>query len=103
MNEANNPVVVPIENRPGDYLFWCPGCKCGHGFRTQSPGPVWSWDGNVIKPTVSPSIRTIGQIQCHLFVKNGELQFCSDCEHPLAGKTVAMEPIDPTDRSQIEG
>lgn len=27
---------------------------------------------------------------CHLFVRAGQIQFLSDCTHPLAGKTVPM-------------
>jgi hypothetical protein len=29
--------------------------------------------------------------RCHTFVKNGQIEFLSDCTHELAGKTVNME------------
>ena len=28
--------------------------------------------------------------RCHLFVKNGQIEYCSDSTHSLAGKTVPM-------------
>lgn len=31
---------------------------------------------------------------CHSFVKNGQIQFLSDCTHALAGQTVPLEPFD---------
>lgn len=47
-----------------NYSFFCPGCKCGHGFNTEpnkSNGlggtvPVWEYNGNSEKPTIRASI-----------------------------------------------
>jgi hypothetical protein len=83
-----------------EYLFWCPGCKCTHPFEV----PRWTFDGNVEKPTFSPSLRvfythpqTKQQVTtCHLFVKAGMIEYCGDSPHALAGKTVPMEPIPST-------
>lgn len=87
---------------PGDeyWQFWCPGCKCGHHIRTKGrperPGPIWQWNGDAVKPTVTPSIlvrhgNQPGDKRCHLYVEAGQLRFLSDCTHELAGKTVPME------------
>lgn len=72
--------------------FYCPGCECSHGLNTnQNRRPAWIvtfFDG---KPTVSPSILVRHKETCHLFIKDGKIEFLSDCTHKLAGKTVDME------------
>jgi hypothetical protein len=71
----------------GKYIFYCPGCKCGHGFNH-----VWSFDGDMENPTVSPSLLTKDNAGscCHLFIKKGMLHFLRDCTHEFAGKVMAM-------------
>lgn len=68
------------------YLFFCPGCQCGHWFNETT----WQFNGDVDKPTVSPSILVRDKIICHSFVNNGMIQFLSDCTHELAGQTVEI-------------
>ncbi len=73
--------------------WWCPGCDECHLITTErvGPGPKWSFDGNVESPTVAPSIRiSQKETRCHCFVRAGQIEFLSDCIHPLAGKTVPM-------------
>lgn len=98
-----------------DFLFWCPGCKCAHGVWTTKQngvGAVWSFNGDMERPTFSPSLLirftrditneehtrimageklNIPQTVCHSFVRDGQIEFLSDCTHHLAGKTVPME------------
>lgn len=99
----------PSPERP-DYLFFCPGCKCGHSFWTthgsnysKPKGAQWKFNGNMQSPTFEPSLRfpkydpkdpnkEIGSI-CHVVVTNGVLNFCADCDHEFAGKSVPMEPF----------
>lgn len=74
-----------------DLGFYCPGCECMHGINR--PWQLTYKDG---KPTVSPSIlvrqpwKSNGLV-CHLFIRDGRIEFLSDCTHKLAGKTVEME------------
>lgn len=43
------------------WMFFCPGCKCGHGVRVgQSDRPNWDFNGNIEKPTFSPSYLVRG-------------------------------------------
>lgn len=77
-------------------MFFCPGCKCGHWFKTDGPGPCWTFDGDMDRPTVSPSILVRGAGvpeygTCHSFVRDGQIEFLNDCTHELAGKTVPLE------------
>lgn len=49
---------------------WCPGCNIAHPFTVEvMPGyqggagkPVWTWDGNLITPTFSPSLLVHGSV-----------------------------------------
>lgn len=76
--------------------FECPGCQMIHGISHGSgPGPRWGWNGNVDKPTFTPSVLVRyawadGDRVCHSFVTDGCIQFLSDCTHTLAGKTVEL-------------
>ena len=87
----------PLSSRDGTitaYGFWCPGCKEYHSFDV-TPGRGWRFNGDIDKPTFSPSLLYPSKpIRCHLFLRNGMLQFCGDCGHELAGKTVPL-PVDP--------
>jgi len=59
--------------------------------------PRWSFNGDVEKPTFSPSLlvydRSSGERKtgCHLFVRDGMIEYCGDCPHEFAGKTIPME------------
>lgn len=74
------------------FLFWCPGCEGYHSFNHH-----WKFDGNMDKPTVSPSLlvnagrECPSEPRCHLFLRNGVIQFLSDCTHDLAGQSVPLE------------
>jgi len=55
---------------------------------------MWTLSGTEAKPTVMPSIlvdQSKPDRRCHLFIRNGNIEFLSDCHHELAGKTVPME------------
>lgn len=81
-----------------------------HGIHTTKPnhrGAQWAFDGNLQAPTFSPSIhiwderdkegkplpdgqrRTI----CHYFINAGQIQFCGDSDHALAGQTVSIPEL----------
>ena len=110
-----------LRNGENNYLmFWCPGCK---GIHAISYGQgKWSWNGDVNKPTFTPSVLvTNGHFtsdykkgdrcwctynaehpdeehpftcqRCHSFVTDGKIQFLNDCSHELAGQTVDLPDI----------
>ena len=101
------------------YMILCPSCGNGHLFNT-SPGPngvggskpVWTFNGDLERPTFSPSMLVGGvrditddeiarikageQVEptprvCHSFVRDGRIEFLSDCTHELSGQTVELE------------
>jgi len=80
----------------GLLMFYCPGCGNYHGIWTDRTGPnplngaKWTWNGSMDSPTFSPSVHVQKPKVCHSFVRDGRIEFLNDCEHPLAGQTVAM-------------
>lgn len=93
----------------GRIMLWCPACDEAHWIQTD----VWAFDGNLERPTISPSILVRskqwepqydfhnprhqvepGQLKiCHSFVKDGRWQYLADCTHVMAGQTVEGVPF----------
>ncbi len=95
----NKPVVLAFtpsdDPHQADWLINCPGCGCGHGIWTTKRnhlGSIWTFNGDLVKPTFSPSLLLAGTPQCHSYITNGNIQFLSDCTHHLAGQTVPLLP-----------
>lgn len=80
----------------GAYLFECPGCECMHMvYVDRANRPVWSFNGDKDAPTFSPSILVTSSWMdkptiCHSFVRDGKIEFLSDCTHKLKGQTVGI-------------
>lgn len=77
--------------------FWCDGCQEPHSFSVDCKGgqrPCWTWNGDWEKPTFNPSLLYPSKtVRCHLYVTDGQIQYLSDCDHHLAGKTVPIPPF----------
>lgn len=101
-------------------LFRCPGCKIIHQVQVgKGSGPRWTWNKAMVKPTFTPSVLVKysklteeGEKQaeewrnndykpidmkfdnqpvvCHSYVREGKIQFLSDCTHSLSNKTVDL-------------
>jgi len=89
------------------YNFFCPACDKLHHYRlNRLPGddeqPIWSFDGNMERPTFTPSLLLYRiktgvderKTLCHLFVTAGEIDYCGDCPHEYAGRRVPMVDLD---------
>lgn len=98
-------------------LAWCPGCDRQHawyvvddqGVSAHGPGHTWTWDGNIDRPTIGPSLLVHPdpplpsgekhvdgykpQPLCHSYVRDGRWEFLSDSTHHLAGQTVDLVPL----------
>jgi hypothetical protein len=99
MNKKIEMKFKRLENTFGQYLFWCEGCQEYHSVWTDKRDGVepWGFNGDVDKPTISPSILVRGgehNRTCHSFINNGMIQYLNDCTHSLAGKTVELKNID---------
>jgi len=81
----------------------CPGCGWTHEVHINpAKSPCWEWNGDLERPTLSPSIRVQwvwGTLRarrcCHFFVRDGRIEFCADSTHELAGQTVPMKQLTP--------
>jgi len=99
---AMSEILMTTEFDGGTKLiFWCPGCRCCHGvdIRTDGKRPSWTWNGDKNNPTIAPSVLVFNVIKgkrrtvCHLFVREGQIQYLTDCQHKYNGKTIPMEPV----------
>ena len=90
------------------YSHWCPGCEEMHLIAVFDPfrnGAVWTFDGNVDRPTFRPSVNIslhwsdadpdMVDERCHYFITNGQIQFCPDSTHKLSGQTVELPDLPP--------
>lgn len=94
-----------IETRDG-WMIRCRCSRCWHEFpkRPLSNGAQWSFDGNMVAPTFTPSMNESWNPpgphhnsecesgRCHFIVTAGVIQYCGDCSHVLAGKSFPLEP-----------
>lgn len=79
---------------------WCPGCNEMHVLPWKRGG--WTFNGDVERPTFTPSFlhrwksyddgKPTPKI-CHYILTDGVLNFCSDCTHALAGKSVPLPEL----------
>ena len=87
--------VERLENQKGEfgcYIIYCKGCGNHHGFDSR-----WTFNGDFEKPTFSPSMlvnQHMPEKRCHSFVRDGKIQYLSDCFHKYAGQTLELEDIE---------
>lgn len=89
--------------------FVCPGCVVKRDGATglhmlpisgDTDRPMWTFDGNLDAPTLSPSILTRAQLGdppvsfvCHSFLRNGVFEFLGDCTHEYANQHVPIPDL----------
>lgn len=107
-----NQVSPVLRRYEGGYAHWCPGCGEMHRLPDS-----WRFDGNLRQPTFTPSLKHTGvkpvldaagrwtgewerdsagnpvPFVCHYVLTAGVLNFCGDCTHELAGKSVPLPPL----------
>lgn len=107
INEATHITL----NFPGPVgLLTLPVIRSG----TRDGTVCWTWNGDVDKPTLRPSVLTNGfyrmteseyqtvrsggkidrrDYRCHTWVTDGQAQFLDDCNHELRGQAVDMMEV----------
>lgn len=92
-------------------------CPCGDAHYVTRPR--WTWNGDLERPTFTPSVLVttghyiplerndgscwctynaehpddpapFGCYRCHSYVRDGVVEFLADCTHALAGKSVPL-------------
>lgn len=89
------------ETQPGSMFWFCPGCDTLHPIYVNTPdrkGPKWDWNGSLENPTFSPSFLTQWnqgdeKFVCHTFIREGKVEYLSDCTHELKGTTINLPDI----------
>jgi hypothetical protein len=100
-----------LRRAKGGYSHWCPGCGEMHLIPDS-----WTFDGNVDKPTFTPSVKITGKQRiivdgewaggwvrgpdgnaidccCHYNLTAGQLVMHGDSTHALKGQTVALPEL----------
>lgn len=74
-----------LDGREGDTLWmWCPGCRAAHSISFSGDlTPRWTFDGNMERPTISPSI--LAYDSAHLCDPPEHHEVCED--HETCGRT----------------
>ncbi len=95
----------------GGFAHYCPGCEEMHILPDS-----WKFDGNLESPTFTPSFKHEGMQRifvdgkwtgewkrdgsgntvpyiCHYMLTAGQIQFCGDSTHSLAGTTVLLPAL----------
>lgn len=104
--KSMNSVIRKVNDKEKQYdclAFVCPGCikmVGGSGLHmlavnTDIKSPSWNWNGNLEKPTLTPSILTGKGSKniCHSYLTDGVFKYLEDCTHEFAGKNIAMLPL----------
>ena len=94
-----NPKIELVDDSEGRTIamFRCPGCRSHHWVWVVGgkAGQQWEWNKSVEAPTFSPSVLVTYSGRdadthsglpsiCHSFVREGRIEFLSDCTHALA-------------------
>jgi hypothetical protein len=98
-------------------LISCPACNgMMHGLGIdKSKQPCWGFNGDFDKPTFTPSLRVQytqpitdderdrimngekinkPKVVCHSFIRDGQIQYCNDSTHHMAGQTAELLEVD---------
>ena len=85
------------DNQDNALLFRCPGCNIPHIiYYERSINGAWSWNNDLDKPTINPSIVVTREINeneihvCHSYIRDGYIEFLHDSTHHLANKKVSL-------------
>ena len=80
------------------YQYWCNGCGYEHAFSLKSEGGNHDFNMDLNNPTISPSLlqNFTPDKTCHSYIKEGKIQYLSDCWHKLKGQTIELPNIDDT-------
>lgn len=94
-----------VQETDTGYAIKCPECNW-HEFPKHrlSNGASWTFNGDYQKPTFSPSMNEcinptdspdhrpdVPTKRCHFIVTDGVINFCGDCTHAFAGKSMPLE------------
>lgn len=76
------------------WCFYCPACRALHQCDDR-----WMFNGDREHPTFGGSVlvyedQRINQPRCHSHVRAGQIAYCGDSTHTMAGETVDLPDWD---------
>lgn len=85
------------------WLFHCPACDDPHQCDDR-----WTFNGDQSKPTFRASVLvhysgSDAPQRCHSFVTDGNIAYCGDSTHAMAGKTVELPDWDDRHKGKYGG
>lgn len=86
LNAKLRSVAFDVDRERAGIAHWCPGCDESHAVCTRgdrAKGPLWSWNGSLDAPSLSPSVRIV------LYGGSAGTDVRSVC-HALAGRIVEL-------------
>jgi len=100
--------AIPVNDggKVTGYLVQCPACAADGSGASCHEFVVgwWTFSGDLERPTFSPSMLATAvygahgpgrrEHRCHSFVRDGKIQYLSDCTHAMAGQTVDLPDFD---------
>lgn len=93
------PVSIEQHYSSDGWVIKCPGCGNQHFIPNNG---VWTFNGDVEKPTFKPSINEscnapgpkhnprIPYSRCHYVITDGMIHFCEDCTHDKKNQTLEL-------------
>lgn len=99
VNPEDRVAIMPDNGREVALMFM-PGVPCPIMISISGTSPTWRWNGDKKAPTFSPSILTRmpwgeggGEVVNHVFVRDGKIQYLTDCSHEYAGKCIELPKL----------
>jgi hypothetical protein len=100
-------IIIEEESGKKSFMFDCPACGISHSLRltdgSANDNGGWWWCGSMSSPTFNPSLlvrwgkgpnEKCGDRVCHSFIRDGYIEYLTDCTHELAGKTIRLPPYE---------
>lgn len=81
----------------GGHIHWCDGCEELHLVPHD-----WMFNGSYLEPEFNPSVKHTWNYTedgrpdrvCHYFIRKGQIEYCGDCFHSLAGQTLQLRDLE---------
>ena len=98
--DTEDRMILVDEHGERTALLYMPGLPMHVQIKLTGPHPVWGWNGDLKRPTFSPSILTRipwgperKEIVNHVFIQDGMISYLNDCTHEFAGKTMELPKL----------
>jgi hypothetical protein len=97
MSTPRNRLIAAANDRSTRYIFDCPACNSRHWFtvRNDRSDPSWTFDGDLVRPTVDQAIHTRNQYICILRIARGRITYLDGSTHEMRGQTIEMPTPEP--------